>query len=73
MTFEEKFNESIRKCMNAYNKAEQSLSKLTLLIQKKYPSLEATMSGGEIFFMDMDSPHRDEYYSLEDIEERYMR
>ena len=71
MTFEEKLNQAYRKCWTAYERAENALNKITVLLQKKYPTLEATISGDEIFFLDMASENRDEYYSLEDIEKRY--
>ena len=73
MTFEEELQRAHKKCHKAFDKAENCLNEITLLIQQKYPSLEATVSGDEIFYMDMSSPNRDEYYSLEDIEKRYDR
>lgn len=71
MTFEEKLQRAHNRCHEAFDKAEDRLSEITLLIQQRYPSLEATVSGDEIFYLDMSSPNRDEYYSLEDIKNRY--
>ena len=71
MTFEEKLQKAHEKCHKAFNKAENCLNEITLIIQQRYPSLEATIAGNEIFYIDMSSPDRDEYYSLEDIKERY--
>ena len=71
MTFEEELQRAHKRCHEAFDKAENRLNEITLLIQQRYPSLEATVSGDEIFYMDMSSPDRDEYYSLEDIKERY--
>lgn len=71
MTFEEELQKAHKKCHKAYAEAENCLNEITLLIQQKYPSLEATIAGDEIFYMDMSTPNRDEYYSLEDIKERY--
>lgn len=57
-------------CKKDYVRAELSLERVTIVIQQRYPSLVATMAGGELVYVDVNNS-LDEYYSLDDIKERY--
>ena len=70
VTFKEKLNEAYRKYWNAQDRASNALDRITLLIQKRYPNLEASVASDEIIFINKENC-LEEYYSLEDIEQRY--
>lgn len=70
LTFEEKLNKAYRKYWNAHDRANNALDEITLLIQKRYPNLEASVTSDEIIFINKENC-LDEYYSLEDIKQRY--
>ena len=65
-SLQEQLDKAFYKCMRAYATAKSTLDEITVLIQKKYPELTATIGGGEIFFTDENGG---EYYTLEHIEQ----
>ena len=70
MTFEEKLNKAYRSYWNAQDRANNALDRITVLIQTRYPNLQASVASDEVIFINKDDC-TDEYYSLEDIKERY--
>lgn len=67
----QELNQSLDITKQAFEVARLALANTTLILQQKYPEIEATMtSEGNVIFMETDGG-RNEFFSVSEVEKTY--
>lgn len=71
MAWRQELNRSVDVAKQAFDVARLALANTTLILQQKYPEIEATMtSEGNVIFMETDGG-RNEFFSVSEVEKTY--
>lgn len=71
MAWRQELNRSVDVVKQAFEVARLALANTTLILQQKYPEIEATMtSEGNVIFMETDGG-RNEFFSVSEVEKTY--
>ena len=71
MAWRQELNRSVDVAKQAFAVARLALANTTLILQQKYPEIEATMtSEGNVIFMETDGG-RNEFFSVSEVEKTY--
>lgn len=71
MAWRQELNRSVDIAKQAFDVARLALANTTLILQQKYPEIEATMtSEGNVIFMETDGG-RNEFFSVSEVEKTY--